>query len=108
MFVHAQEYPITPNDTYPRKYTQNSLTRTQASPINFSQWRAGPDATSSPGLFPRKNGRGESPGNEVGPHEPERGNINCFRSHNRGTPIMARGRLPFTWANQSVHGLGKW
>ena len=108
MFVHAQEYPITPNDTYPRKYTQNSLTRTQASPINFSQWRAGPDATSSPGLFPRKNGRGESPGNEVGPHEPERGNINCFRSHNRGTPIMAHGRLPFTWANQSVHGLGKW
>jgi len=32
MFVHAQEYPITPNDMYPRKYIQNSLTHTQASP----------------------------------------------------------------------------
>ena len=25
MFVHAQEYPITPNDTYPRKYIQNTV-----------------------------------------------------------------------------------
>ena len=25
--------------------------------MNLSQWRAGPDATSSPGLFPRKMGR---------------------------------------------------
>ena len=57
MFVHAQEYPITPNDMYPRKYILNSLTRTKASPMNLSRWRAGPDATSSPGLFPRKNGR---------------------------------------------------
>ena len=50
MFVHAQEYPINPNDTYPRKYIQNSLTRTQASAMNLSQWRAGPDATSSQGF----------------------------------------------------------
>ena len=51
---------------------------------------------------------GGSPGNEVGPHEPEGGNISCFRSHNRGTPMMAPGFLPFIWANQSVYGLGKW
>ena len=107
MFIHAQEYPITANDTYPRKYTQNRPTRTQASPTNIFQWRAGPDATSSPGRFPRKNGRG-SPGDEVGPHDPEGGNISCFRSHNQDTPIIAPFCLPFTRANRSVHGLGKW
>ena len=53
-------------------------------------------------------GGGESPEDEVGPYKPEGGNISCFRSHNRGTPIMAPDCLPFTWANQSVHSLGKW
>ena len=59
MFVHAQEYPINPNDTYPRKYIQNSLTRTQASLMNLSQWRAGPDATSSQGFSLEKMGAGK-------------------------------------------------